>query len=65
MKPREGDPNVLIGETVTTSANEGVDPELLASVEAEVGTLVEEGSLSLEYITEVLGVTEVEAASKL
>ncbi len=64
-KPREGDPNVLIGETVTTSANEGVDPELLASVEAEVGTLVEEGSLSLEYITEVLGVTEVEAASKL
>ena len=59
------DPNSLIGTSLTQTSIEGVDPSLLADVEAEVDSLISDGSISLDNIADVLAYSDVEAKSKL
>ncbi len=59
------DPNSLIGTSLTQTSIEGVDPNLLADVEAEVDSLISDGSISLDNIADVLAYSDVEAKSKL
>ncbi|MCR5830434.1 MAG: hypothetical protein K6F93_08840 [Lachnospiraceae bacterium] len=65
IEPIGGDPNSQIGSNVVESSLVSVDPKLLASVESEASSLIEDGSISIETITEVLGTTESEAKTKL
>ncbi len=63
--PNIGNSNVQLGTMVSQTSFEGVDPKLLSSVESEAAALIEDGSIQLETITEVLNISEVEAKTTL
>lgn len=60
-----GGANSTLGSEAAQTLNTSVDPALLASVESEATSLIEDGSLSLDTITEILGTSESEARIKL
>nr|MCR5431308.1 hypothetical protein [Lachnospiraceae bacterium] len=63
--PTEGEPNENVGDEKTENEDSGVDPKLLESVETEVTSMIEDGSLTVETITQVLSTTEEEAKTTL
>lgn len=63
--PQTGSANIALGSEATLTGTTSVDPELLASVESEATSLIDDGSLSIDTITEVLGTSESEAKVKL